>query len=151
MTLPWRDAVRALLIDDSDRILLVRFRWGRWATPGGGLLPHEPHELALRRELAEEVGLDDPPLGPWIWTREHAFDDLAGYCGQRERYYLVRVASFVPAPRVDLAAEHVTDVKWWTAAELAASAEAFSPRRLPALVADLLAHGPPVAPLDVGV
>ena len=39
-----RDAVRALVLDEADRVLLVRFefpRWVGWATPGGGVNSHE--------------------------------------------------------------------------------------------------------------
>src|SRR5215218_5329349 len=72
-----RPAVRALIVDEGDRILLVQFRddagqtW--WATPGGGIDEGEDVESALRRELAEEVGLEDYELGPEIWTRDHTF------------------------------------------------------------------------------
>jgi hypothetical protein len=50
-----------------------------------------------------------------------------------------------------LADEHVVDQRWWTLPQLAASDALFWPRRLPALVAGLLADGPPGAPIDVGV
>ena len=40
---------------------------------------------------------------------------------QRERYYLVRVDEHEPAPTIDLAAEHVHDVRWWTLDELDAA------------------------------
>jgi 8-oxo-dGTP diphosphatase len=152
-----REAARAVVLDPDDRILLVRFEFPNrlWATPGGGIDEGESAEAAIVRELAEEVGLDDAELGPWIWTREHVFPFLDGrWDGQRERYVLVRVDRFEPAPRFtaeELAAEYVTGMRWWTVAELAASDELFAPRRLPELVAALLRDGPPGEPVDVGV
>jgi ADP-ribose pyrophosphatase YjhB (NUDIX family) len=153
-----REAARAVVLDPDDRILLVRFELPNrvlWATPGGGIDEGESVEAAIVRELAEEVGLDDAELGPWIWTREHVFPFLDGrWDGQRERYVLVRVDRFEPAPRFtaeELAAEYVTGVRWWTVEELAASGELFAPRRLPELVAALLRDGPPGEPVDVGV
>ena len=66
-----RSAARAVVIDDRHRILLVRWDFPErpalglpqmsvWGTPGGGIEPGEEIEPALRRELAEELGLDDP-------------------------------------------------------------------------------------------
>ncbi len=113
-------------LDESDRVLLVRFefpRWVGWATPGGGVNPRETDEDAIRRELAEEAGLEAFALGPLIWTRTHLFE-LGEWDGQVERYYLVRTEAFEPAPGLtwaELNAEHVTDVRWWTLEELEAS------------------------------
>ncbi len=153
-----RRAARAVVLDPADRILLVRFEFPTravWATPGGGLDDEETHEQAIVRELAEEVGLDDVVLGPWIWTREHVFPFESGeWDGQAERYVLVRTREFEPAPRFtteQLAAEFVTGMRWWTLGELEASGELFAPRRLPDLVAALLRDGPPGEPFDVGV
>jgi 8-oxo-dGTP diphosphatase len=153
-----REGARAVILDPDHRILLVRFTFPKvslWATPGGGLDPGETHEQAIVRELAEEVGLDDVELGPWIWTREHVIPFLDGnWDGQVERYVLVRTDRFEPAPRFtpeQLAAEYVTGLRWWTAAELAASEELFAPRRLPELVAALLRDGPPGESVDAGV
>jgi len=157
--LPLRPAARAVVLDPAARILLVRFVFPdrtRWALPGGGVKPGETHEHAIARELREEAGLADP-LGPWIWTREHWFLDLAGMAGQRERIFLVRLKErtrlIVPCmTTAQLAAEHVAGHRWWTLAELeAADAILFMPRRLPALVRELLADGPPPSPIDVGV
>ncbi len=153
-----RDAARAVVLDPDDRILLVRFAFPHavvWATPGGGVEPGETHEQAIVRELAEEVGLDEVELGPWIWTREHVIPFLDGnWDGQVERFVLVRTHRFEPEPRFtpeQLAAEYVTGLRWWTPAELAASEELFAPRRLPELVVALLRDGPPGEPADVGV
>ena len=154
-----RDGVRALVLDQDDRVLLVRFEFPSgetvWATPGGGVDRGESDDAALRRELAEEAGLDDAPIGPLVWTRFHEWKDLTPrWDGQHERYYVVRADAFDPAPRFsaeELAAEHVHGIRWWTPEELAASDESFSPRRLPELLATLRREGPPAAPVDVGV
>jgi ADP-ribose pyrophosphatase YjhB (NUDIX family) len=149
---PWRNGVRALLLDTSDRILLVHFSCPPhpWATPGGGVETGESDEHALRRELAEEVGLDDFELGPLLWTREHEFDLGVKYRGQRERCFLVRVGPFEPAPRIDLAVEGVDAVRWWTPDEISGSDEVFAPRALASLLPDILSNGAPPAPLVLG-
>jgi TDG/mug DNA glycosylase family protein len=150
-----RQAVRALVLDERDRVLLVQFRdasdqvW--WATPGGGRDEGEDVERALRRELAEELGLDDFELGPEIWTREHTFAWDRRILRQHERIWLVRVPEHDPVPRVDLAAELVAEVRWWTPAELEATTETLVPERLPQLLQDLREQGPPAQPIDVGI
>jgi 8-oxo-dGTP pyrophosphatase MutT (NUDIX family) len=153
-----RPAARAIVLDPAERILLVHFRFPAgsfWATPGGGIDEGETPEQAIVRELDEETGLVDFELGPWVWTRRHVFPFENGlWDGQVERYMLVRAPAFEPAPRFsreELAAEYVVEIRWWTAAELAASDERFSPRRLPALLAALVRDGPPGEPFDVGV
>lgn len=158
-----RQAVRALVIDPDDRVLLVRWLLGRyhvWGTPGGGMEPHEDLESALRRELDEELGIGaTAQIGPLIWERTHIVPFLNGlWDGQHDRFFLVRTPPFTPAPRLSreqLAAEHLMHIQWWTMAEMAAFAptetEFFAPRRLPALVADLVAGGPPDTPIDTGV
>lgn len=153
-----RAAARAVILDPAGRILLVRFEFpdrSVWACPGGGLEPGESHEAALRRELREEVGLELEELGPCVWTRTHIIPFLDGrWDGQVERFHLVETESFVPSPLLtveQLRAEFVTDVRWWTPEELAASHEIHAPRRLPQLVVDLRERGAPPAPIDAGV
>jgi 8-oxo-dGTP pyrophosphatase MutT (NUDIX family) len=165
-----RNTVRAVVIDDRSRILLVRWDFPErpalgypamsvWGTPGGGIEPGEEIEPALRRELAEELGLDDPAIGPEIWHRRHIIPFLDGrWDGQHDRFFLIETQAFEPAPRLtweQLHAERLMRIRWWTQEELAAfeptATELFAPRRLQALVADLLADGVPATPLDTGI
>ncbi|HYZ99186.1 MAG TPA: NUDIX domain-containing protein [Acidimicrobiales bacterium] len=160
---PWlRQGARAVILDDRDRVLLVRFEFtrpmhgvaGLWAAPGGGVEDGEDDRRALTRELAEEVGLDDPVIGPLIWTRTHVLPMSTGHDGQREGFYLVRTPSFEPRPALSAAAlraENVVGLRWWTVDELAASDAVFAPRRLPGLVAALVADGLPDGVINVGV
>ncbi len=154
---PLRPAVRALVVDPADRILLVRFDWpdkSVWALPGGGIEPRETAEQALVRELAEECGLRDFELGPCVWTRDHWFAEMPGWGGQSERIYLVRTEAFEPAPEwsaEQLAGEGIGGQRWWSPEELAAPGMLFAPRRLPALLGDVLRGGSPPERVDVGV
>jgi TDG/mug DNA glycosylase family protein len=151
--LPLRDGVRALVVDSAGSTLLLRFvmpdRRSFWASPGGGVESGESDAHALERELAEECGLRHVEIGPLVWTREHWFADIPGWAGQRERHYLIRTERFEPAPELDLAAEGVQDMGWFSAAELDEIATA--PRRLAVLLRDLLDRGPSAEPPGVGV
>ncbi|HVD25041.1 MAG TPA: NUDIX domain-containing protein [Gaiellaceae bacterium] len=153
-----RDAVRAIVLDPDDRTVLVLFDFGRrtvWATPGGGTNPGESDEEALRRELAEEVGLEGPEIGPHVWIREHLFQDpLGDYAGQRERYYVVRTDRFELKPHLSpeqLREEYVTGVRWWTIDEIEASRETFAPADLGDRLRALVTQGAPDEPIEVGV
>lgn len=151
-----RESVRALILDEHDSVLLVRFDWpglevpgGFWANPGGGIEAGETRRDALARELLEEVGLPLTDLGPEVWTKTALFT-MSDWDGQVDHIHLVRAEHFVPQPRLStdqLLAESVHDIRWWTRAELAASEATFSPRRLPALLDDILSTGIPDEPI----
>ncbi len=154
-----RQAVRAVLLTPQEQVLLVRFEFPKrtvWALPGGGLEPGEDHLTALRRELVEEVGLDDAPIGPHVWTREHviAFEDGL-WDGQRDVIHLVPTRRFDPRPALSwdqLRAERLHEIRWWPIGEIEAATNVwFAPRRIGELLRALADDGPPAEPIDTGL
>jgi len=135
------------VIDPADRVLLLqgfdpaapehRF----WFTIGGGADPGESLAQAAARELREESGIvaDAAALGAPVWRRTAHFSYDGRPYRQDEEYFALRPGQVAvsldgldPEER-----ETVTAHRWWSAAELEATAEPFVPPELPRLLRQL--------------
>jgi 8-oxo-dGTP pyrophosphatase MutT (NUDIX family) len=153
-----RNAARVLVVDESDRVLLFRLEHpdtgrSRWITPGGGLEPGEDHRMAAARELREETGMDASAIGAEIWHRRNVFTWGDAWIDQHERFFLARVDTFTPDLSGFTEEEQtaVLEWRWWTADELASTADGLAPSELAALLRGLLRDGPPPRPVTIGV
>lgn len=148
-----RVAARLVVLDPDGRVLLLRYddpppNGPHWNTPGGGLEPGEDHPSAAARELTEETGWTDVPVGRLLGTGERVFEHGGRLVCQRERHYLVQVPDRA-RPLGEVATMHrsdgITGWRWWTAPELASTAETVWPLTLGQLIDAAAGTDPPAS------
>lgn len=54
----YRVSAKALIVDDQNRFLLAKEPDGKWDLPGGGLEYGENVQVAIKREIKEELGIN---------------------------------------------------------------------------------------------
>ena len=152
-----RQATRVLLVDPQERLLLLRFRSPDtgapfWAPVGGGIEPGETVAEAARREVREETGLADLVLGPECFVRDVSFTWHGRRVEQQERWFVAYVDAFEVSIEgwTDDEREDITEVRWFSLADLEACDEALVPLDLARVYATLLLDGPPESPVPLG-
>lgn len=154
---PVRWSIRALVIDEAGRTLLAQFgddrtgqRW--WVPPGGGIEAGEDDLACAHRELLEEVGRDDLPVGPCIGRRGGTFAMGGQWFTQYERWYLSRCRHFDVdrALVARLREEGIRDMQWWSVEELEAEQVRTGPRDLAGLLRRLQDGHRPAPTTDLG-
>ena len=137
-----RRAGRVIVLDPQDRVLLFRYDDGppngrHWCTPGGGLNDGEDYASGAQRELAEETGWFDVPIGAEVHERTLTMEYVDEIVRQHERFFLARV-DVGERGLGEVADMHVSDGiaawHWWTLAELDATGEVVWPPGLAGLI-----------------
>ena len=131
-----RPASRILLVDGAGRTLLFRFtpadRPPFWCTPGGAVDPGETYAAAARRELREEVGLDQD-CGAEVARRVVDFRTIEGVeVTADERYFRVDVdaCEVSAAGHTALEQQVMRGWRWFSRDELARHDEPYFPTDL---------------------
>lgn len=72
----YRASVKALVRDADNRVLVIKENQDEWSLPGGGLEHGEEPLAALRRELQEELGINEVFINPKPFTVRSFYLDV---------------------------------------------------------------------------
>jgi 8-oxo-dGTP pyrophosphatase MutT (NUDIX family) len=144
-----RQKVRAVVIDDAGKVLLVRphgYADHDWALVGGGVEQGENPVQAMQRELAEELGITDVPwlrrlsvTNRFIYSHDYKRKRGLDHDGQDA----VMFACSVPAGvAVKVQVEELADARWFA---LEAALDAFPVAKQRAIFEACLAEMDPAA------
>ncbi|HKU54341.1 MAG TPA: NUDIX domain-containing protein [Rhizomicrobium sp.] len=130
--------VRAIVLDEKDRVALVRHTYtDGWYLPGGGVKKGESFETALHRELKEEVALSNAKiervLGIYHSRRDAKDDHIV--------IFAVRVADRAAQDPRRTDRMEIEDVRWFPMDGMPASVSPATRRRLAEYQAGIVGLG----------
>lgn len=151
-----RPTARVVVLDEHDRVLLVRVHDRRaggspvWLTPGGGLEPSEDLAAAAIRELHEETGLVVGPaeIGHPIAVSRGEWEFRGQPIYSEDWYFALRTVRFDldESGWTELEREIHTGWHWWNLDELDTAGETIIPAGLSDLVRRLRDEPHPATP-----
>ncbi|WP_167546267.1 NUDIX hydrolase [Streptomyces zinciresistens] len=148
---PVREAARVIVLDDDQRVLLLRYdeNDGFWATPGGAVTRGETYAAAAVRELGEELGVAKEAVTVEAQLAQRSREHMVGgrTIRQVERYFPARLTAGDINPDRATQRDNIRDHRWWPLDELRATRETVYPRGLAAVVEKFLEHGVPERPV----
>lgn len=120
----YRVSVKALILDDQQRLLVFQDKDGQWELPGGGWEHGESLEACVVRELQEEMRIVPLSIGPVSFI----------YAGVSDRgYHKLRIAVPVTTETTEFvpSADNLVAARYVNSRELRALA--FAPSEAPVL------------------
>lgn len=125
-------AAGGAVVDEQGRLLAIR-RLGKWDLPKGKVDKGEGIEAAALREVREECGLQELRIIETLPVTWHTYERKGRQHLKRTDWFLMQgTADEVLAPQLE---EDITDVRWMTAAEVAAMKADTYPSLLPVIAA----------------
>jgi 8-oxo-dGTP diphosphatase len=131
VTLPEIELIVRAVVAEGSRVLLAQPTGEAWYfLPGGHVEPGEPAALALRRELEEELGIQEVRIGGVLAITENRYRDERGDHHEVNLIHRVAVSGEIDGSR-----EAHIGFRWFERSELD------DVEIRPASVADLLRSG----------
>lgn len=90
----YRNAVRAIILKENKLLMVYSEKAKEYKFPGGGIEHDEPREVALKREVIEEVGHDIQSVNEPLGYVDQLYNDIYDedkYFYQRSYYYFCEV------------------------------------------------------------
>jgi 8-oxo-dGTP pyrophosphatase MutT (NUDIX family) len=137
---------RLILLDPDGRVLLINETIDdgstHWLTPGGGLEPGETPAQAARREGLEEIGVavEVPDDAPAVLITRRRWSWAGVVYDQVDHFFVARVdaePAIEPQGLTPMEIQTLIGYRWWSRAELRATAEVIVPAELAEVLAGL--------------
>ena len=130
-----RKSSRAIILNSQNKIFLFQYNFDYfaggnvvWITPGGGLEEGETFDMALIRELYEELGIVINKNFKQIYYRHPVYCLKNGEKAQcEERFYLIHldIEEFTFHNWTESEQERMKRGKWWSVDEIMQSGDEF--------------------------
>ncbi len=125
MSSDYRPCVLAVFTNSAGEVLVAerKDRPGSWQFPQGGIDPGESPEVALKREMGEELGCEEfeilarAPDGIRYDFPVGRKGPHAGYCGQEQVWFLMRFAAGCGPDLMRATHDEFVETAWVTPAE----------------------------------